>query len=122
MNFNVITYLIYLPLTSLITIGVGLALYKNGKPFILNQLKNNLEMANFINKMLFIGYCLINLGYCFWIVKEWEVIHSWTEMISSLSRTLGFILLGLGLMHFFNLGVLSFLGTNIRNQIKINHK
>lgn len=122
MNFNVITYLIYLPLTSLITIGVGLTLYKNGKPFILNQLKNNLEMANFINKMLFIGYCLINLGYCFWIVKEWEVIHSWTEMISSLSRTLGFILLGLGLMHFFNLGVLSFLGTNIRNQIKINHK
>ncbi len=122
MSFNLITYLIYIPLSTFITIGVGLTLYKHGKPFILSQLNQNLLLTNFINKMLFIGYCLINLGYCFWIVKEWEMINSWVEMLHSLSETIGFILLGLGIMHFINLSILSFLGSNISNQFNINHK
>ena len=122
MDFNTIAYLIYLPITSLITILVGYMLYTNGRLFILKQLANDVEMTDFINRILLVGYYLINLGYCFWIVGQWKDLKSWTAIMNSLSETLGFILLGLGTMHIINVTILILLGYKKRNQININHK
>lgn len=110
MNLNLITYLIYLPITGFITIWVGYVLYKNGEHFILKQLKGDQELTSTINKVLLVGYYLINLGYCLWIISLWEDIDSRVQMIQSLSDTIGKIVLGLGIMHFINISILILLG------------
>ncbi len=110
MNFNILAYLIYLPITTIITLWVGYILYKNGEPFILKQFNNDRETTLLINRILLVGYYLINLGYCFWIVSQWKTLDSVKIMLNSLSETIGIIVLGLGLMHYLNILVLSIIG------------
>ena len=112
MDFNVIAYLIYLPITVFITVKVGYILYKNGEPFILKQLNGDGELTKIINKTLLVGYYLINVGYCLYIISLWEDVKGKVDLIQSLGDTIGFIVLGLGVMHFINITVLIFLGAN----------
>ena len=120
MNFNVITYLIYIPITSFITIWVGYVLYKNGEPFILKQLNGDKQLTGYVNKILLAGYYLLNLGYCLWIIAGWDEIGGWAGVLQSLADTIGVIVLGLGIMHFINIFILQFIGKN-KNQL-INNK
>lgn len=121
MNLNTLAYLIYIPITTFITLRVGYVLYKNGEPFILKQLKGDKELTHFINKILLAGYYLLNLGYCFWIIADWNDLMTHAEVIESLAETIGTIVLGLGIMHFFNIIILQLIGKNkttIINHIK----
>lgn len=110
MDYNILTYTIYLPITGFITIWVGYVLFKNGEPFILKQLNGDQELTRIINKVLLIGFYLLNLGYCLYIISLWDEIEGKVQMIESLSETIGFIVLGLGLMHFVNITALILLG------------
>ena len=108
MNFNILTYALFFALIGFITIKVGWTFYKNGEHFIVNLLPDDLHLVGVINKLLLVGYYLLNLGYSALIISTWETVHNFQELISSLSNKAGIIILGLGLMHFFNLMILNF--------------
>ncbi len=103
---NTIAYIVYLLLTYLITVHVGLRFYKNGRLYILNLLNGDEELTNFINRLLLVGYYLLNLGYAAIMISFWETITNWVDLFSSICIMTGRIMLTLGFIHFINMTVI----------------
>lgn len=106
---NLIGYIIYLVTTYIITVHVGLTLHKNGRLFILDELNNNEKLTDFINKILLVGYYLINLGYTAYMLSSWQHISGWVDLVSSICSMIGRIVLTLGVSHYINICVIIFL-------------
>lgn len=65
------------------------------------------ELADSINHLLVVGFYLINVGYVAFALKSVENPASLRQAIEVVSDKLGLVLLVLGVMHFFNLFVIS---------------
>ncbi len=117
MNYNIITYIIYLPIICFIMVKIGWLVYKNGEVFLINLCNGNFELAKSINKILLIGYYLTNIGYAIITIAYWEKINSLSSMFGSLSSTLGKIIFLLAILHYNNIFWLrQILKTKIINQ------
>ncbi len=103
MNLHVLSYLIYLPITIVLTIWVGHMLFKNGKIFLVDIFEKNLELAQSVNQLLLVGFYLINIGYAVFTLSNTEMIDSYRVLIETLSKKVGVIILILGAMHFANI-------------------
>lgn len=103
MNLNILTYAIYSLITAVIVVKVGWMFYKNGAHYLHEIFGNESEAADFINRLLLVGYYLINLGYVAVSLNFWPTIDSAIQMTELISQRSGFIILGLGVMHFFNM-------------------
>ena len=121
MNYNVLAYSLFVSIVGFMTIWVGFVFYKNGKFYLYNLLNKNVEMANYINKILLIGYYLINLGYALFTIIFWRAIHSYTEMLERVCTNAGIMILGLGIMHFINLFWIYLFHKNIKTNKSINY-
>ncbi len=109
MNYNILSYTIYLPLIFFITIKVGWMFYKNGELFLMNLFENNIALIKNVNNILLIGYYLVNLGYSILTISYWEEINNSIELINILSYTLGRIIILLALLHYNNIFWLKYL-------------
>ncbi|MCH2194075.1 hypothetical protein [Kordia sp.] len=109
MNFNVIIYIIYIPIIFFIMIKVGWLLFKNGEVFLCDIFQNDLEMTQNVNKLLLIGYYLINLGATTITITLWDNVESIHEMISTFSSILGKTILLLVIFHYNNIFWIKFL-------------
>ncbi len=103
MNYNILSYILYLPLIFFITIKVGWMFYKNGELFLITLFENNITLTKNINNLLLIGYYLVNLGYSIITISYWDKIDNLIELINSLSSTLGKIIVLLALLHYNNI-------------------
>jgi hypothetical protein len=104
-NFIIPTYVTYLVVTIALTIWVAKTLFKNGKVFLIDIFHGNKELADSVNNLLLVGFYLINIGYAVYTLQVHGSIVNPQEMIEMLSVKVGFIILLLGAMHFFNLFV-----------------
>jgi len=109
LSYNLIAYLIYLGLTFFITIRVGWFCYKNGAVYIY-ELVGQTALTDWLNKLLLIGYYLLNLGYLATSILEWQEISTLIEMINMLSIKVGGIVFILGVLHFTNMFVIARFG------------
>jgi len=117
---NTLAYILYLLITYLITVRVGLLFYRNGRLFILNLLQQDVALTNFINRILLTGYYLLNLGYAALMLQSWDTIHTWTELLVSIGMMTGKIMLTLAVIHFCNMAVIYLISQ--RNNHFINTK
>jgi hypothetical protein len=99
-------YLAYLAITVLLTIWVARTLFANGQIFLRDAFANE-ELATAVNKLLQVGFYLINLGYVALFMQTSERIITPTDAMETGAWKLGLIMLALGLMHLFNIFVLS---------------
>ncbi len=106
MNLVVITYLIYIIISLVLTVWVANVLFTNGRKFLTDIFTGDNELADSINKLLLVGFYLINSGYILLTLRESQHILNVQRMIEVLSYKVGVIVLVLGAMHFFNLYVL----------------
>jgi hypothetical protein len=106
---NTLAYIIYLFITYLITVHVGLRFYRNGRVYILRLLHGDEKMTDSINNILLVGYYLLNLGYASLMISTWKTITKWAEMTGSISTMTGKIMLALAIMHFWNMTVIYFI-------------
>ena len=106
MNYNVLSYLVYLPVTIGLTIWVARTLLNNGRVFLNEIFKGDIELASSVNNLLQVGFYLINIGYAFMALTISYDLNSIQGMIENLSLKIGAIILILGGMHFFNLFIL----------------
>lgn len=106
---NTLAYIIYLLITYLITVRVGFIFYRNGRVFILDLLQQNVPLADAINRILLIGYYLVNLGYAALMISTWSTIVNWTALLLSITVMTGKILLTLAVMHYCNMIVIYFI-------------
>jgi hypothetical protein len=101
------TYAIYLALSIALTVVVAQTLYKNGRLFLVDAFHGNEALADSVNRLLVVGFYLINIGYISLALKYGDPAHGLQEVIEYLSWKLGIVTVILGAMHFFNLFVLS---------------
>ncbi|MBD1362178.1 hypothetical protein IDJ77_00020 [Mucilaginibacter sp. ZT4R22] len=105
MNYFILTYAVYLTVSILLTIWVAKVLFNNGRIFLVDIFHGNAPLADSVNKLLVVGFYLINIGYMCLVLKETHTIKSTQEVIEVLSYKIGTIILILGAMHFFNIVV-----------------
>jgi hypothetical protein len=103
----VVTYIVYLLISVALTIWVARTLHKRGAIFLVDAFQGNAELAASVNHLLVVGFYLINIGFVSLALKSDAVIANSRAAIELLSDKLGFVLLALGGMHFFNLFVFS---------------
>lgn len=101
-NFNLIAYLIYLPIAILMTILVAKTLFKNGLIFMNDIFHQKLEIAGATNSLFKIGFYLLNIGFALAIIHMYKIDNA-EDLIVSLSTKLGGFAIYLGAMLMCNL-------------------
>lgn len=105
MNYTLLTYALYMPITLALTVWVAKTLFTNGRVFLVDIFHGNELLADSVNKLLVVGFYLINIGYAVYTLQILGEIASIQSVIERLSLKIGAIILILGAMHFFNLFV-----------------
>ena len=103
--YIVISYAAYLALSLAATIWVARTLYRNGRVFLIEVFHGNTELAASVNHVLVVGFYLVNIGYVTLAMRTGVTPDSAREAIELVCDKIGLVLLVLGAMHFFNLGV-----------------
>jgi hypothetical protein len=101
------TYIIYIALSIPLTIWVAQTLHKNGRIFLIDSFRGNERLADSVNHLLVVGFYLINIGYVALALKERIAPTDVREVLETISRKIGVVMLVLGVMHFFNILVFS---------------
>lgn len=107
MTPTVVTYLVYLTLSLALCVWVAQTLFKNGRLFLVDVFRGNEPLADSTNHLLVVGFYLINLGYVSLALRLGYDVPDARRSIEALSHKIGMVLVVLGVMHFFNLFVLS---------------
>ncbi|MGC2697025.1 MAG: hypothetical protein WA738_14670 [Candidatus Angelobacter sp.] len=111
----VVSYIVYLLISVALTVWVARTLHKRGAIFLVDAFHGNAELAASVNHLLVVGFYLINIGFVSLALKSNLTIGNSRAAIEMLSDKLGFVLLTLGGMHFFNLFVFSRIRTHGQN-------
>ena len=107
MQYALWMYLAYLAVSVAVTRYVGRTLFHNGRVFLVDAMRGNEVLADSINRLLLVGFYLINVGYVTVALRFGTKPTSIVEGVESFSTKIGVVLLVLGAMHFFNIYVLS---------------
>src|SRR5215475_3311046 len=103
MNVVVASYVFYLAISIALTVWVARTLHKNGRVFLVDAFHGNAELADSVNHLLVVGFYLINIGYVTLALRSGAVLLTARETIELLSQKIGWVLVILGAMHFFNI-------------------
>ena len=85
-----------------LTVWIARTLFKNGAVFLEDVFADQPRMAEAVNRLLVVGFYLLNLGYASLLLKAGGSDTA-VQAIEVLSAKLGLLLLSLGGMHFVNL-------------------
>lgn len=119
MDIVVYTYSAYMVLSVGLTIWVAQTLFKSGRVFLVDVFAGRQELADSVNRLLVVGFYLINLGYVCLALKVGYEVVSMRQAMEMLSEKMGVVLLVLGGMHFFNMWILHGLRRADKNQTTV---
>lgn len=105
MDLRLIDYFLYLVASILLTVWVGTTLHRNGRLFLVAVFQEQ-GLADSVNRLLVVGFYLINLGAAALLINGGGAPASIADMVQETVTRLGVVLLVLGTMHFFNMFVL----------------
>ncbi len=103
MNYSILTYCLYLLISIAATVWVAKVLFKNGRIFLIDIFQGNSELADSVNRLLVVGFYLLNIGYISLTLTETVNMDNARVLLEVLSRKVGLIVFVLGIMHFLNL-------------------
>lgn len=109
------SYLIYVVVAIGLTVWLASTLFKNGALFLADVFDNRQDMAAAVNRLLVVGFYMLNLGWAFLIIKS-DQPETGAETIEILAQKLGLLLFSLGVIHFLNLLVFSRIRKGRRNE------
>jgi len=107
MDLTVLAYLVYLAISIGLTVWVAKTLSSNGRVFLADVLFGDEHLADAVNRLLVVGFYLVNLGFVALYLRGGDSISDAREMFNALSVKLGVVLLVLGAMHLGNVYVLN---------------
>jgi hypothetical protein len=111
-------YVAYLLISITLTVWVARTLVHNGRIFLVDSFLGNEALADSVNRLLAVGFYLINVGYVSLALKYGDKPVDLAQAIETLSTKVGLVLLVLGAMHFFNLYVFS----RLRRRALLRHQ
>jgi hypothetical protein len=97
-------YAVYATITLGLTIFLARTLSRNGAVFLEDVFKDTPKLAEAVNRLLVVGFYLVNLGYAALIMKATGG-STVVDAVEVLAAKLGALLLSLAFMHFVNLYV-----------------
>jgi hypothetical protein len=100
-------YASYLVISIALTVWVAKTLSRNGRIFLVDSFLGNADLADSVNRLLVVGFYLVNVGYVTLALKYGDKPQDLAGAIEALSTKVGLVLLVLGGMHFFNLYIFS---------------
>jgi hypothetical protein len=77
-------------------------LFRNGAVFLESVFKDDPRMAEAVNKLLVVGFYLLNFGYACLLMKAERATDA-IQGIEVLASKLGYLLISLGVIHFGNI-------------------
>lgn len=104
---TVIAYGIYLGIAIPLTIWVARTLHKSGRIFLVDCFHGNEQLADSVNHLLVVGFYLVNIGFVALYMKLDLEVANTKGIFEACSGKLGVVMLILGVMHFFNLYILT---------------
>ncbi|MFC7773742.1 hypothetical protein [Flavobacterium sp. GCM10027622] len=107
MNLNIAGYVIFLIIISYIILVVGKICYRNGNIYVASLIPEHMDLCQQINKMLLIGYYLVNLGYSAMTIVNWEAITSIQQLVEIIATKTAIIVLLLSLLHYTTIFILT---------------
>lgn len=114
-TFIVAAYVIYLPVTLLLTWLVARTLFSNGLIFMQDIFFGREEIAKATNSLFKSGFYLLNVGFALYILKIYNELTGVQGTIEVLSAKIGGFSIYLGVMLFLNL-YLFFRGKKVSSQ------
>lgn len=109
-----LVYAVYAVVSLALTIWLARTLFKNGAVFLREVFKDEPDLAQAVNRLLVVGFYLMNLGYACLLLRA-ERPENGVAAVETLAQKLGWLLLSLGTMHFFNM----YLFHRIRRRAKL---
>ena len=105
--YTIWSYSIYLVLSISMTIWVAAMLSKHGRAFLIDSFLGNAEIADSVNRLLVVGFYLINIGFIALALKLTMRPVDVASTFEAISGKMGQALMFIGGAHFFNLYVFS---------------
>ena len=105
MDWTVTTYVVYLLVAVPLTIWVATTLSRNGRVFLEDVFAGSEGLADAVNKLLVVGFYLLNLGFVSLYLKVDSNVLDLRELFEELSLKIGVVTITLGLIHFCNVWV-----------------
>jgi hypothetical protein len=106
-NDTVATYVVYLFISIALTVWVGTTLFRNGRLFLVDVFNGNEGLADAVNRLLIVGFYLLNLGFVTLFLRVRESVVGVRGSFDTLSVKVGTVLLVLGAIHLGNVYVFS---------------
>lgn len=101
---NLVTvYIAYASASVGLTIWLARTLSKSGEVFLDDVFIDNPRMAPAVNRLLVVGFYLLNLGYAFVTLKAGAEQLTAVQAMETLAAKLGALLISLGVIHFGNM-------------------
>ena len=104
-NVPIIFYLGYTAIALILVIWLARTLFTAGNQF-LEDVFDSRELGHAVNRLLVIGFYLLNMGYAFMLYQLDPSYASITEAWNQLVNRLGILFLSLGVIHLFNMLIL----------------
>jgi hypothetical protein len=101
-GYLIVVYAAYAIISVSLTVWIARTLFKNGAVFLEEVFADQPRMAEAVNRLLVVGFYLLNLGYASLLLKSGGADGP-VQAVEVLSSKLGLLLLSLGGMHFVNL-------------------
>ena len=101
-TYLVWVYGVYAVAAVALTIWLANTLFKNGAVFLRDVFKDNPDLAAAVNRLLVVGFYLFNFGYACLLLESYEA-PTMVAAIELLAKKLGWLLVSLSAMHFFNM-------------------
>ena len=103
-GYFVTIYVLYGAASVGLTVWLARTLFRNGAVFLHDVFADKPGMADAINRLLVVGFYMLNLGYAFLLLQD-ERTPDAVSAVEVLVERLGTLLLSLGVIHFVNLFV-----------------
>ena len=101
------TYLLYLLISTGLTIVVGTGLARSGRAFLLDVFNGNDTLARAVSRLLVLGFYLLSLGFVTLTMRSGGDISSARAGLQLLSIKIGEVLLALGVLPLITLAALA---------------
>jgi hypothetical protein len=101
-SYLVAVYATYGVVSVGLTVGLARTLFRNGAVFLESVFKDDPKMAEAVNKLLVVGFYLLNFGYACLLMKSERAIDT-IHAIEILASKVGYLLISLGVIHFGNI-------------------
>ena len=102
----VATYVAYAAVAVPLVVWLSRTLTANGATFLHDVFRDREDLADAINRLLAIGFLLLNLGYALLLLlTDNDGVATTLDAVELLVTKLGTLLLSLGVIHFVNMVV-----------------